>query len=272
MCGEDLAVAPLAQGGGCVRDPCSLQGSRGVASGKRVWDDAGVPHRPHHVARWRRGRRGLAGLVGAQRRRLADLPGRTRRLRILRLHALRSAVVLQRPPRRPHRGRRRPDLLLPASGGKDLPDVLEDRPGRRGDQPRVRAARHDRLRAAGRLGGLAREVAAVPDPLLHAHRGARRADGAQSTAVDRCPNGRAQASPGSACKPGSTATEGSEITVPDTITHRSTSCASARRPTPARVRLERALRSDHEGLTTRAPEAVASRPCGSNPRPDASVC
>ena len=43
----------------------------------------------------------------------------------------------------------------------------------------VRAARHDRLRAAGGVGGLARGVAAVPDPLLLAHRRARCADGAQ---------------------------------------------------------------------------------------------
>ena len=29
-----------------------------------------------------------------------------------------GVVVLQRAPRRPHRGRRRPDLLLPAAGDK----------------------------------------------------------------------------------------------------------------------------------------------------------
>ncbi len=76
-------------------------------------------------------------------------------------------------------GHRRPDRLLPAAGGKDLPDVLDDRPGRRGDESLVRAARHDCLRAAGGVGGLARGVAAVPDPLLLAHRRARCADGAQ---------------------------------------------------------------------------------------------
>ena len=75
--------------------------------------------------------------------------------------------------------RRRPDLLLPAAGGHDLPDVLDDRPGRRGAEPGVRAARHDRVRAAGGVGGLARGVAAVTDPLLPAHRRARCADGAQ---------------------------------------------------------------------------------------------
>ena len=55
----------------------------------------------------------------------------------------------QRTHRRSHRGPRRLHRLLPAAGGQDLPDVLDDRPGRRGDEPVVRAARHDRLRAAG---------------------------------------------------------------------------------------------------------------------------
>ena len=63
--------------------------------------------------------------------------------------------------------------------GEDLPDVLDDRPGRRGDESPVRAARHDRLRAAGGVGGLARGVATDPDPLVPAHRRARCADGAQ---------------------------------------------------------------------------------------------
>ncbi len=96
-----------------------------------------------------------------------------------RVHGLHDAVVLQRPPRPPHREPQRLYRLLPAAGGEDLPDVQDDRPGRRGDEPPVRAARQDRLRAAGGVGGLARGVAAAPDPLLPAHRRARRADGAQ---------------------------------------------------------------------------------------------
>ena len=42
---------------------------------------------------------------------------------------LHGALVAKRPPRRPHRGPRRPDRLLPAAGGQDLPDLLDDRPG-----------------------------------------------------------------------------------------------------------------------------------------------